>query len=209
MSTYATLVSEIRGDIHRGSDFDARIKAAICAAIRHYRVERLRFNTTHSYILSTSASAEYYAIPTLVEIDAVTLQFGDDRLVVYERSWDWIEERARPNVIGQPTHFAIQDSQLRPYPLPERTYSLALAMHIDLTEISISASDAATNAWMTEGFDLIKQRALGDLHMNYIRADSSREDGAAAWAQAADILKSLKRRANREQSTGRIRPYCV
>lgn len=210
MSTLGTLVAEIRSDLHRGSDFDARIKAAICAAIRHYRAERFTFNTQRSDF-TTSASAEYYDISALnlIEMDLVRLDDQQYRDVLIERTFEWLDEQAYPSNTARPTDFAIQQRELRLYPIPDRTYSLVLVNHYDLVDVSLSAGDGATNAWMTEGFDLIKCHAIADLHANYIRAENSTEEATRANAQEQQIFRNLKRRANREQSTGRTRPYCV
>ena len=210
MSTFGTLVAEIRSDLHRGSDFDDRIKVAICAAIRHYRTERFRFNTQR-LSFTTSASAEFYDISSLkmIECDLVRLDMANYRDVLYERTFEQLDEQSAPQRTGQPTDFAIQQSELRLYPIPDRTYSLVVVNHYDLTSVSLSASDAATNAWMTDGFDLLKLHAIADLHANYIRAENSTEEATRANAQEQQIFQNLKRRANREQSTGRARPYCV
>lgn len=210
MSTYGTLVAEIRSDLHRGSDFDSRIKAAICAAIRHYRTERLGFNTQRSTV-TTSASAEFYDLSSLnfIEIDLVRLDMSNYREVLIERTYEWIDERNYPQHVGQPCDYAIQQRQLRLYPIPDQTYSLLVVNHYDLAEISLSSSDAATNAWMTEGYDLIKHHAIADLHVNYIRGEESPGYASAAKSQEQEIFRNLKRRANRDQSTGRIRPYCI
>lgn len=210
MSTLGTLVAEIRSDLHRGNDFDARIKAAIAAAIRHYRTERLVFNTQRS-TLTTSASAEYYTLSSLnlIECDLVRHNSSARRTVLYERTFEWLDDRNSPTAVGIPTDFAIQQQELRLHPIPDRTYSLLLVNHYDLVDVSVSASDGATNAWMTDGYDLIKLHAIADLHINYIRAEESQSEAAAARVMESEIFDKLKIRANREQSTGRVKPYCV
>lgn len=204
-----TLVGEIRGDIHRGTDFDDRIKTAIRAAIRHYRTERLGFNTTRSFV-TTSASAEYMELPAdFIEIDSLRFKPSENRRVLYEKTFDWIDDHNIGTQSAQPCHYAIQQRQLRLYPPPDRTYTLLIAYQFDLTDISLSASDGAMNAWLDEGYDLIKQHALADLHANYIRAPESAQQAAVSTAQETTIFNGLKNRAMRDQSTGRIRPHCV
>lgn len=212
MSTFGTLVAEIRGDLHRGSDFDERIKTAICAAIRHYRTERLAFNTTQ-LSMTVSSSVEYQLLPSnFIEMDtAVVDRTPLHRRVMIERTMEAMDDRfdSAPAQFGQPDEFCIRNRQLRLFPIPDGGYVLILNYHCDLMEVSQSASTAATNAWMTEGYDLIKLHALADLHVNYIRADESSKKAMEASTLEAEIFRNLKRRANREQSTGRTRPYCV
>jgi hypothetical protein len=73
------------------------------------------------------------------------------------------------------------------------------------TSISLSSSDSTSSNWLEEGYELIKTHAMVEVLENYI-------DGPDAYAKAdrlrlreALVENELKRRANREQSSGRVR----
>lgn len=208
MSTLGTMIRRIRTDLNRGPSHDTRIREAICDAIAYFTPRRLGFNQKRSYTILQSAQ-EFLALPTdWVEIDHLRLEPGTERYPLTEVGYDWIEDEQRGAAVsGQPTRFAIQARELRFYPIPERSYTLVGSFLCQLGEVSVSASDQATNAWMTEGEQLIRTQALGDLYVDYV-GGSEAVRGAALKAEAEEVLlPALERRASRENTAGRLRPF--
>lgn len=213
MSGLATVVSRIREDINRGSDFDARIKRALNDSIHYYRAVRLGFNTKRKTFL---ASAEYTSLTAnWVETDYLTLERSNYRNTLIQKTPDWInEERVSPSYSSEPIYYAIQNRQLRLFPAPDQSYSVEMSYLYDLggvltddTGADFSASDSFSNAWLGEAEALIRMHATVDLLENFI-------DGPEAHAKAERLrlreeqeLKQLKRRANREQGSGMIEPF--
>lgn len=208
MSDFGTMVRRIRTDLNRGSSHDGRIKEAICDAIARYRSVRLGFNQKRSQTL-LQPGTEFLAMPSdWIEVDHLRLEEGTDREPLREVSYDYIEDRQRGTPItGEPDSFAIHNRQLRLHPIPDRSYSLVMSFHCDLGGISVSAADAATNSWMTEGEELVRKHALADLLVTYIGGSKIDEGRAIQYDVAENVLPPLERRAAREQTSGQIRPF--
>lgn len=208
MPDFANMVRRIRTDLNRGTAHDTRIKEAIADAIKRYRGRRLGFNQKSSMMVLYS-SQEVVSLPTdWIEVDHLRLELDSDRYPLKEVAYDWIEDRQRgAPTDGQPNKFAIQNRQLRFYPIADKSYTLVMSFHFEMNQVSASASDAATNAWMDEGEELIRKQAMGDLYVSYIGGDR-KQDGALLLAEVEErILPSLESRAAREQSSGNIRPF--
>jgi hypothetical protein len=76
----------------------------------------------------------------------------------------------------------------------------------DLTDISISTSDSlTTNAWFDEGYDVIRLHAMVEVLEMYIDGDEALQKADRLRAREQEAERELKRRANREQSSGNIR----
>lgn len=209
MATLGEVVARIREDINRGSDYDARIKRAVAEAIRFYRSRRLGFNIKRAYAVLTSGN-EYVRLPS-DWIEADFLQLNDDtrREPMDEVTYDWIEDRHGPtDERGEPYKYAIQHRTLRLYPIPDRTYTLMLSFQYELKDVSVSASDLATNAWLDEGEELVRKHAMSELYVLYIDGPESIGKGQLLRRECSDeILPVLEAQAAREQSSGRIKAW--
>lgn len=209
MSNLGQMVARIREDIDRGSDFDGRIKQAIVDAIRFYRTRRLGFNLKRARALLTSGN-EIVSLPLdWIEADFLRLEDDGTRLPMEEVTYDWMEDDGRNDDIrGRPTKYAIQHRELRLYPIPDRSYTLVLSFQYDLQNVSISASDGETNAWLTEAEELIRKHAMSELYVLYIDGPEAIAKGNLLRAHCEeDVLPVLEAQAAREQSSGQIRPY--
>lgn len=209
MSTFGRMVARIREDINRGSDFDARIKQSIVDAIRFYRTKRLGFNIKRARALLTS-DTEIVSLPLdWIEADFLRLEDDGSREPMEEVTYDWMEDEGlNDDIRGRPTKYAIQHRELRLYPIPDRSYTLVLSFQYDLQNVSLSASDGETNAWMTEAEELIRKRAMGELYVLYVDGPEAVAKGNLLKQEAEDdVLPVLEAQAAREQSSGQIRPY--
>lgn len=213
MPGLATVISRIRTDLNRGTDFDSRIRLAIHDAIVYYRTERLGFNSKRKTFI---VSAEYTSLTAnWLEVDTLALERSDYVNPLCEKTYLWIHDRARdPDFTDEPLHFAIQNHQLRLYPAPDQTYSVQMSYLYDLggvltdnAGVSLSASDSFSNAWLTQGELLIRQHAMADLYENYIDGPESMQKADRCSGQASLHLNQLKRRANREQGGGMVEPW--
>lgn len=207
MSGYATFVAEIAEDLNRGSDFHARIRRAIHSAIEHYKAKRFTFNEART---TATSSAEYLSLSfAWIELDSVRVE--DDSGFwnpVIAKSFDFIEHRSRdPNDSDEPVYYAEYGQQLRFWPIPDRTYSFQVAYHAELTSISLTASDSASNAWINEGRELIRCHALVDLLELYIDGPEAMQKASILRGRESQEFNRLKSRANRQQGTGHVEPF--
>ena len=208
MSDFATMVRRIRTDLNRGSAHDSRIKEAISDAIVRYTPHRFAFNLKRSRTVLTSET-EFVSLPTdWIEVDHIRLERADERYPLREVSYDWIEDkqRGRP-ATGEPTHFSIQNREMRFYPAPDSSYTLVMSFQCAFTNVTASASDAATNAWLTEGEELIRKHAMSEVCVSYIGGDAIAQGLALRQDLSDNVLPAMEMRAAREQSSGNIRGF--
>jgi hypothetical protein len=209
MRTLGSTIASIRGDINRGSDFDARIHEAIVNAIEFYRARRYGFNTGRSTYLVTAERTSLSA--DMISVDDVVLQVDGRQLrQLLPRTNKWINaERIDEQYTSEPIYYAIEDRQLRLYPAPDRSYSVVIWAHYDYTNISLSASDSTlTNPWLNEAYELTKYHAMAEVQSVYIGGDEGKADAAVSQGRANATEKELKRRANLEHRAAEIRP-CI
>lgn len=209
MSDLGTMVARIREDLDRGIDYDARIRRAIDSAIRFYRAKRLGFNLKRARAVLTSGH-EIVSLPLdWVEADFLRLEQNDQRHPLDEVTYDWIEdEYLDDDIRGRPCYYAIQHRELRLAPTPDQTYTLMMSFQFELQNVSISASDGETNAWMTEAEELIRKHAMADVLVSYIGGPESIATGQMLRRECDEvILPALEASAAREQSSGKIRAW--
>lgn len=204
-----TMVRRIREDLDRGNDYDARIKQAIVDAISFYKSRRLGFNIKRARALLTSGN-EQVSLPTdWIEADFLRIEDSGFREPMEEVTYDWMEHNyLNDDIRGRPKYYAIQHRELRLAPIPDRSYTLVLSYQYDLQNVSISASDGETNAWLTEAEELIRKHAMADLYVTYIGGPEAIALGNLLRRECSDeILPVLESRAAREQSSGRIKAW--
>lgn len=209
MSNFGRMVERIREDLNRGSDFDDRIKQAICDAIVYYSPNRLGFNTKRSRALITSGM-EFVSLPTdWVESDYLRLENDGQRIPFDEVTYDWIEDRRENDTDrGEPQKYAIQHREMRLWPTPDHSYTLVFSFQYEIRNVSLSATITETNGWMTDAEQLIRTWAQGDVLINYIDGQEETEKGLMLQAKAENVfLPKLEARAAREQSSGKVRGF--
>ncbi len=205
---FGSMVRRIRSDLNRGTAFDTRIKEAIVDAIRFYRTRRFGFNQKRA-TTTLNPDLEYIVTPVgWLEVDTLRLEDENSREPLKEKTFDQIDDEYRGrNDTGRPVYFAMQNRQLRFAPIPDTSYSLVMSFLYQLPEVSFSASDAASNAWMVEGEELIRKHALSDLKVLYMGGEKIQE-GMALRQECSDIIApALEAQAARETTAGRLRPW--
>lgn len=209
MSNLGTMVSRIREDIDRGSNYDARIKRAIVDAIVFYKNVRLGFNIKRARALLTSGNEQVSLPLDWIEADFLRLEENGRRDTMEEVTYDWIEDQMETDADrGRPFRYAIQHRELRLYPIPDKSYTLVLSFQYELQNVSISSADSDTNAWLTEAEQLIRKHAMADLYVNYIDGPESIAKGNLLRRECSDeILPVLESQAAREQSSGKFKPW--
>lgn len=205
MPTLGQAIASIRGDLNRDSTFDTRIQEALANAIRFYRAHRYGFNTKRK---TFQLAGEYTSLTAnFIEIDYAKLQISSRYKPLVERTYTWLNEHMRfQSLSAEPLWFAIQDRNLRVYPPPDQSYSCEIHYLFDISGISVSTSDSTTtNAWFDEGYDLIRLHASVEMLEMYIDGPDAVQKAQVLRNREVETEKELKRRANREQSSGNIR----
>ena len=101
---------------------------------------------------------------------------------------------------GQPTSYDYYGKQIRLYPIPDASYSAVVSGVYALAELSATTD---TNAWMTDGEQLIRARAKWELLTHVIKD----KEGADMMAEAeAKALASMISASNSRAATCRVIP---
>lgn len=209
MSTFGTMRSRIRDELDRGTDYDSVINRSIASAVVFYRGRRFAFSTARATTMLLP-DIEYYALPTdFIEVDHLRVDEDDERIPCDEVTYDWIEDHFRStDYRSRPCKYAIQNRELRVWPVPDMSYSVTMSYHRDWPELSASASDDVAVAFTGEGEELIRTHAKVDILENYIQGEDAFAKAARLRGREQEMYREMKRLANRQQSSGRIMPWC-
>ncbi len=217
MSDFITMVNRIANDLTR-DDLTAEIKQAINDAIKTWEGERFGFNEVR-YSLPTVPGQEYYGLSEpsgggrVLEIDSITITVNNEPYPLTPRTQQWFDRnQSLPTVYtGQPDSYAIYADQLRLFPVPDSagpnngSYDLTLSTLAQLGPSPL-VNDTDTNAWMTDGEQLIRAQALRNLYRFPLRDADGR---ALAEDMINEAMWHLKRKMAAKAYTGTIRPWCL
>lgn len=187
MATLAALKTRIADELHR-SDLTSAVSNAISDAVQLYQSKRFRFNEAQG-TFSTTAGTEYYGsavIPAdIAEIDTLTLTVSGRKVVLTPRAFDVMEViSSTTNSRGQPSEWCWYSDQVRLYPVPDAVYSLSVSY---LKRLPVPATDAASNAWTVDGFNLIRHTAKRMVSADLV------QDFEMAQAAGASEQQELRR----------------
>ncbi len=207
MTTLATLKTEIADDLGR-SDLTDAIADAITAAIAYYQKENLFFKENHTASFSTVADQVYYSssddsdIGNVIDLDAVLCRISNNDYTLTPLDIHTFEVLNDANVSsGAPSRYVWHAEQVGLYPPPDTVYTVYL---IGSFKVAAPASDSeADNDWMTEGYELIRARAVSQL-AKFKTQDF--ELSAIMQAAANEQLDDLRVRTARLHATNRVMP---
>lgn len=177
MTTFLVMQTAIAAELVNEPVTTAQIKTAINRAIKLYRAKPFFFNQSVSGTFNTVASQQYYtsadldAISTLSHIMNMKTTISGttgSTIPVKVRHNDDIEDIQDGTVTGIPAMYAYVNQSIRLYPIPNAVLAVTFAYYQRFAELS---ADADTNAWMTDGEELIRQRAKIILALDNLHAD--------------------------------------
>lgn len=207
MATFAEIRAQISTDTDR-SDLWDQIGIAIKDAIALHSGERFWFNETRDYTFSTvNGTGEYTlseqsGISDFEKVDYLKIQIGSRWEPMGRITPSEMEALHDQTQTGQPYLWSYYNKKFRFYPTPNATYSIRVAGHYLLPELS---ADSDENAWTTEARKMIEERAKGLLYASPIREPQQ----AAIHNEVADaFLQMLRIRTTRRTGAGRIKPWC-
>jgi hypothetical protein len=205
MSDFGTMIANIDRYLKRDG-LTADIKDAIHKSIKFFEGDRFHFNEGEASA-NTSTGVALYTLPIdYREADSfkIVVDSAGNSYTLRGRTFQYIDEiDINPNTVrGTPTDYATYRDQLRLFPVPDKVYTINLAYQKDLLEVSASSSTAATNAWMTEGANLIQAKTMSYLARyrlrNYVLAQEMDKEVLIERSR-------LKQKANRQMGTGFFR----
>jgi hypothetical protein len=203
MTTLTAMITEIEDDLERSDT--AAIRTKILGAIRIIQKERFFFNESRDTTFNTVAGTQDYSAAIVgaefYEIDGVYITYGSSILDVDPVDYRVIELlRDATNTASVPTKYAYIDGLLCFYPEPDAAYSVRVTGH--LKKDAPATDGEADNVWMTDGYDLIKARAMAKLF-----AERYRDVAGAAIAKTieSDARSALNGETNSKTGTGTVR----
>lgn len=207
MSNFGTLRDRIADELDR-TDMTTQIEREIKSAIAYYERRRFWFNEKR-IDFATVTSQEWYTsaddsdIPNLLTLDIAKIAINattkhDLELLPYAEI-EFVSDGGEADE-GQPTALAYFQKQIRLYPIPDASYSVVLSGIFALDALSASAD---TNAWMTDGEALIRQRTRRMIYSNVIRDPELAQE---AGRLEAEELRALIEATTQKKATGRLVP---
>lgn len=206
MALLSALKAEIADDLAR-TDISTQIGNAITASIEEYEGERFWFNETRAYTFPTVAGTSDYALAEsapvydFIKIDWVQTLIGSMPVNLERRDPERIDWLIASNTSrGQPYQYTYYNKQFRLYAIPNAVYTVRVAGHYKLSTL---ANDAATNAWTTEAYELIRAAAKVRLYALVIK---NAEQAAVEDQAKQRALSVLRSKTTDKIGTGCIRP---
>lgn len=204
--TLLRMVNQIVDELDR-PDLIGAVRHSIRAAIGFWQRERFSFNDGALSFLTVPGQAGYGGTylagqPIMLTIDsAILLDDGGNvwsLACVPLADLEAISDQAQRSV---PTCYAKFSEGYRLYPVPDRIYTVRLTGHVQL---GAPATDADSNAWTDEAYDLIASYAKRYLALHRLK-DSSLKAAMDVAVQEASV--SLKGLTTRRTGTGIVRSY--
>ncbi len=174
MSDFGTMKTRIGNETLRTDTVSLGfIGDEIVSAIAHYENQPFQFNETRA-TASTVADTAYIALPTdFIDLVHMKVELNGSNYQMYSCDFEEIEDMDTGTYTGQPSQYAIYDQQFRLYPVPDTVYTLTLAY---IKELGSLSADTDTNAWMTTGEELIRQRASAAFKVNYLQDAMAKQE---------------------------------
>lgn len=190
MSNLLTMVERIEDEVD-DAGIRTQVQRAIQTAIRHYSSKRL-FLTERSFTFVTVASQESYDIDDAADIDTFLevqdsyVTSGGIRYPIKPVPYGTLSDAQSGSVVSRPTNWAFFARSFYLYPIPDAAYTVTISGHCRLATLS---GDTDTNAWMTDGEELIRQRAKRIIAMDVTKEPTDAQAAEALEMMALDALE--------------------
>lgn len=191
MTTYGTMQAAIADEMaNDGALTTAQIQNAIKRAIADYEGRPWWFNQKIS-TFSTVASQEYYTtsdladIPNIVRIESAMITNGGFKTPLQSVNYLDMDQEQTAASTGLPYAYTVFTNSIRLFPIPDAVYTVTLSY---IYKFDVLSADADTNAWMTDGEELIRQASKKRIAADYLSADDLAARFYALEQQAYDSL---------------------
>jgi hypothetical protein len=211
--TFSTMVFDIADEIDDTTgEYFAQIQGSILGAIRYCERELYYFNETRDVTFTTVDGQQWYdgtdnsTIPTLGRIVEAYLELSNGERRTMRRETPEDLELLSDNSAsrGEPYCWTYFGQRMRIYPIPSDTV-YTVRLQLGPYRLAKLASTEDTNAWIVEGYDLIKARA------KYILGKDILKDAvlaAEALNDYGDQQTALKAETSRRNGRGFIKITC-
>lgn len=221
MATFQSIIEECERLLRRGTSIRTDIRAALAAAVDHYKDRRFAFNEL-KFSFTTTANDDLYddtdadEIPYITKFDSVVLSSG----TAWSRPLVKIDnaeiESAGPNVASStPTHFAYVREQIRLYPPPSTAgWTVTVEGVRELLDgstppVPLNAETAQTFPlqseldWFSKGKMVVMTWAIGYINFYVFR---NSPEAQANWGAADAFADKLAGRGQSVSGTDTLTP---
>lgn len=169
------MVTRISREVRRDG-LTADIKASIDSAIGHYRGERFAFNGSSAEATLTASAVSMALPPGGIDIERMEFSASSGSPSRYEMTdrdrydYDTVRTSAMNagTNTGQPSRFAVHDDEVHfNYPVADN-YAVSFKYLQSFEDVSASATDGASNAWMSAGERMVRSKAKQFLYEDVI-----------------------------------------
>lgn len=207
MSTLTTLKADIASDFKR-SDLTTDIAAAISRAIRHYQAEHFYFNETRDKTFNCVVDQIWYGgdddadIPLFTDIDTMHITINTNRYRLRHFAIEDFEILTDGNATsGQPYAYTYYNQEIGLFVPPNDTYEVRIIGGFKAPEPATDGE--ANNVWMTEAYNLIRDRARADVAARKVR---NMEMAQIAKLGEQEELDRIRKETARRVKTNRVKP---
>lgn len=192
MSDYETMQDRIATELTR-SDLTTEVQSAIQSAILHYEAEPFWF-TERTFTRSTVADQQNYTLSgSTVAILSLKIDVNNTEYQLNPRDYAWFEAvDTSSSFSGYPYDYAIFADQVFLYPQPNDAYTMTFS---DIGKLSTLSDDTDTNAWMTDGEVLIRQRAKAIVKIDVLHEPGAIQEASNFSNRGLPFLSGLERSA--------------
>jgi len=204
--TLLRMVNQVVDELDR-PDLVGPVRNAIRAAIGFWQRERFAFNDGILEFQTVPGKAGYggadlAGLNVMLAIDtAIAIDDSNTTWALRNVPLASLEVLGDQNQSGQPAYFAKFSEGYRLYPIPDGVYTIRFTGHVRL---GAPATDAETNAWVDEAYDLIASYAKRYLAIHRLKDPSLKQAMDTAVQEASTSLKGL---ATTMASTGVVQSY--
>ena len=205
MATYGGAVDLILTELGRGdTSITVVTEREVLKAIEHYAPSRFWFNEARGSF--TASNTIFYPLSAMtvsfLEIDQMVVTVNSGVIELEPSTHQELNRIDVSGFTGYPSRWAIWAEQIRLY--PKAASGSAYQVDVDGTKrLATLSASTDTNAWLTEGLDLIAARVE-----KILSARRFANYDAAQMYQVAEreALERLLNRTERLTTSGRIQP---
>ncbi len=206
--TFGGMKTRISRELNRSNIPDDTLEDTIFDAIKHYKARRFVFNTSVDVTATASSGTPILTISahSVIELDEVIFIQSSSRERLQPRPLQYLQGlRTTPSYKGPPSFYnLINGKEMLTDVIIDQSYTFELSY---LHELSAVSADGDTNAWFSDGNELIRTHAKRKLLENWVRGTDARAEAAALAQEEMVIYRELRRQYNQRVTTGRQVPY--
>jgi hypothetical protein len=217
MSDFGAMKTRIAAELMAGgrSDLEPQVEDAIRTAIRHYEARPFWFNKGSATSATTPGDHVVPLPATMLAAELIRIDYGSGFIGIDRKDFRTLQRKRDFNQgSGKPFIWTEYDGEVLVWQTPDAAYDLEWYGVVTLDALS---DDANTNAWMTTGEELIRQRARAIVQIDVLKDAEAKAEALQIAAMGGTTrfclslmertaLTSLVRETRRKGAQGSVKP---